>query len=375
MIDLRGREQMSADFWPAGAAYERTFFEPLLDEGVRPFVANVDTTLLMLKAGPHVFPVTVNDREYDNSYVCSPYSGTVGYPLEELSKIPNRAARWLLAALIHTVGPLLRAAGINRVVCANNWLFSTNLYPDWHGDELDDITTKLRDHSPGRAILFRSLNEATNERLCRAFTAAGYLLAPSRMVYCYDGARPDYLRRPNTRWDLRLLQRTAVVPHDELTDADDDDIVRLYELLYLKKYSYYNPQFTAKMVRHWRRQGLLQMFGVRGDGGRLDAIVGLFCKSGVMTAPLVGYDTAQPKSRGLYRLLMAVVLREAAAEKMFLNLSSGTAHFKRLRGGVPRVEYSAVFCDHLPLACRAAWRSLAFLLSQLGVRVLKRYEL
>lgn len=375
MIDLRHTEQISADFWPAEADYERTFFEPLLAEGVRPFVANVDTTLLMLKSGPHVFPVTVNDREYDNSYVCSPYTGAVGYPLEELHKIKSPAARWPLAALIHTVGPMLRAAGLNRVVCPNNWLFSTNLYPEWHGDDLAEITAALCRHSPGRAILFRSLNEATNGPLCRAFTAAGYRLAPSRMVYCYDGARPDYLRRPNTRWDLRLLERTPIAAHEDLTDDDDDDIVRLYNLLYLEKYSYYNPQFTAKMVRHWRRHRLLQMFGVRGESGRLDAIVGLFCRNGVMTAPLVGYDTAQPKSRGLYRLLMAIVLREAAAKKMFLNLSSGAAHFKRLRGGVPVVESSAVYCDHLPLARRAAWRSLAFLLTQVGVRVLKRYEL
>jgi len=42
---------------------------------------------------------------------------------------------------------------------------------------------------------------------------------------------------------------------------------------------------------------------------------------------------------------MAIVLREASHRKLRLNLSSGASHFKRIRGGVLCIEYTAVIAD------------------------------
>ena len=53
-----------------------------------------------------VLPATVNDREYANSYVCSPYTGTISYPLEELAKLKSRSLRAALRVLIHGMAPL-----------------------------------------------------------------------------------------------------------------------------------------------------------------------------------------------------------------------------------------------------------------------------
>jgi len=348
-----------------------------MEAGVPPYVANIDSTMALLRVGTVVFPVTINDREYENSYVCSPYTATITYPLEELAKLDSRLLRASLKAIICTMAPLLRAAQINKVVCVNNWLLSTNLYPDWNGDGLDSLTKMLCRHSPDRAIMFRSLNRATNERLCPCFADAGYHLVPSRLVYVFDGIKADFMRKQDTRRDQNLLRNTSysVVGQETLTDEDDEAIVRLYDMLYLKKYSRHNPQFTARWVRLCRRERLLDLYGLRNEDGRLDGIVGCFSRNGVLSSPLVGYDTSLSIDLGLYRLLSALVLREAARRKMTLNMSSGVGEFKRLRGGVPHVEYSAVFYDHLPPHRRAVWGTLAMLLEQIGVRVLKKYEL
>ena len=95
----------------------------------------------------------------------------------------------------------------------------------------------------------------------------------------------------------------------------------------------------------------------------------------VLDQKRVGYDTSLPIELGLYRMLAAIVLREAARRAITLNMSSGIADFKRLRGGIAHIEYSAVYYDHLPMRRRIVWRTLATLLDQIGVRVLKKNEL
>jgi hypothetical protein len=95
----------------------------------------------------------------------------------------------------------------------------------------------------------------------------------------------------------------------------------------------------------------------------------------VITAPLMGYDTSLPQRLGLYRLLMAAVLKYAMETGRRVNLSAGAAQFKRLRGGVPAIEYSAVLADHLPRERQRAVRALRWLTTRIGVPIMTRFEL
>jgi hypothetical protein len=58
-----------------------------------------------------------------------------------------------------------------------------------------------------------------------------------------------------------------------------------------------------------------------------------------------------------------------------VNLSAGAAHFKRLRGGRPAIEYSAVLARHLPAFTRHAISLLRLLATSVGVPIMERYEL
>ncbi|MCA9027741.1 MAG: GNAT family N-acetyltransferase [Planctomycetaceae bacterium] len=346
------------------------------NDSLSSLVCNVRTTTKLVRIGSHVLPVTVNETEYENAWVCSPYNAAVTYPLEELRHLPSLALRRALAGMLHTVAPILRAACINRVVCVNNWLLSTNLYLEIDRSQIEQLTMMLKDLFPRHAILFRSLNEATNNQLMASLQQTGYQFAPSRQVYLYDGRQPGYLERPNCKRDLRLLAETThftPVSHGGIDDFER--VQELYDLLYLHKYSFHNPQFTSRLMRIWHDSKMMSLFGLANCGGRLDGVVGTFVMNGVLTAPLVGYDTLQPQNLGLYRLLMAHVLRQAAEERLMLNLSAGAASFKRLRGGQGELEYSAVYCRHLPTRQRVAWTALAKLLKGIGGPVLRRYEL
>lgn len=348
-------------------------------ENTQRMIANVRTEFRFAVHDRSIIPISINATDYENSYVVSTYNGVVTYPLEELRLLPSAIQRLSVASMIHCVAPALRLGKVNRAVVVNNWLLSTNLYPRIDLHWVDHLLSELRKTFPQHAILFRSLNEATNSVLLEHMRRSGFLLAPSRQVYLFDGREPDFISRHNNKIDAKLLQQTSpyqVVTHDQWSSGEHDArIQQLYDWLYLDRYSRNNPQFMAQLMKLWRETGMLKFFGLQNASGSLDGIVGLFECEGAVTVPVVGYDTSKPKSMGLYRRLMAIALRESVQQKWMLNLSSGAASFKRLRGGRAQIEYTAVACDHLPIKQRFMWRSLAGLLQRVAAPLLERYEL
>lgn len=360
-----------------GSRYDLAWLNLLFSRPSQHWVSNVTTGWGKLAIGDTEMPLTINDAEYENSFVCSPYSGCILYSYSEIRLIQSWLMRLGLRSLVTAMALPLRLGKIDRVLAVNNWLLTTNLYPRIDFSCVPALTDLLVKQFPRHAIAFRSLNTKTNAPLMEHLTRHGYLLAPSRQVYLFDGSSADYLRRSNNRHDQRLLKTTPyqIVEHDQLTERDEPRIEALYRMLYIDKYSPHNPQVTARMFAEFRRRRLLIMWGLRDQCGRLDGIVGMFEREGVMTAPLVGYDTSLPKQRGLYRLLMAIVLKEAAERRVLLNLSSGAAEFKRLRGGEPYLEYTAVYVRHLSPARAMVWHLLAGLLTHIGGPILEKFEL
>lgn len=360
---------------PASETASR-FLRAMTSASIEALVRNVRTELSAIETSGALFPLTVSHARDDSSYVCSPYTTYVSYAHEELPKLGHPPLERALGAVIKTTGAVLDRGRIDDVVFVNNWLLSTNLYPrSWRGDDLDELTRRCVARWPEHAIAFRSLNEAQNRELLARFSDRGWLLLPSRQVYLFDGKSGGFADRHNTKVDLTLLSRgDEIVPHERLEAHDFDRLEQLYRMLYLDKYSYLNPQYTAEFLRAAHATGWIRFTALRRDGS-IDGVLGTFEVDGTITAPIVGYDTGAPKRRALYRRLMALVLRETLERKLMLNLSSGAAGFKRLRGGEPSIEYTAVYDRHLPMTRRAVWRSLAALVDRVGVPLLRRYEL
>jgi hypothetical protein len=68
---------MRASDWPGGTEPLQAYATSFARLGADSLIANVRTRLLVLLDGDVAVPVTVNDAEYDNSYVCSPYTAYV----------------------------------------------------------------------------------------------------------------------------------------------------------------------------------------------------------------------------------------------------------------------------------------------------------
>ena len=339
------------------------------------FVSNLRTQVELLRHGGLTLPVTVNQAEPENAWVCSPRSTYCDYAIEELRRCLPTLLATPLTLLCKAYGYALKLAHIDQAVTLNNWMLSTNLYPPLDHTALSATINEAHQRWPHHALWLRSLNARHNQDWLNALEQHGFRLIPSRQVYLFDNLANG--AHANLQRDLRLLQKTALIRMMP-TDFGRDDYQRieaLYGALYLQKYSPLNPQYTAHFLRTWHAAGLLEFHGFKDQAGVIQSVVGIFRQGRTLTAPIVGYNTTLPQALGLYRLAMACVFEAAIRDHANVNLSAGAANFKRLRGGQPEIEYSAVLTRHLPAYRRQPLRILQMLLTSVGVPVMKRFEL
>jgi hypothetical protein len=356
----------------------RSFFEPIFNEGVQAFVSNIETEVFILHIDNLFIPLTVNTKEYENSYVCSLYSFFL-YAEEEMKRQHRYLLRIILNPFLTVLKIWFRFSKINQLVIVNNFLLSTNLYQALSSSQTLRICQFLKEQFPNHAILFRSLNTYSEKRLCDNLFKIGCEFITSRSIYFFDPKNyPEFPSKK--RWiiqkDKKLRDHEAIkiLQHSDFNISDAVEVKRLYDLLYLEKYSYFNPAFT---VRFFEQAILTKTFNLSGIQyeGKLVGVIGFFKTKGIMATPIVGYDTKLPESLGLYRMLTALVLDESLSSHAVFHMSAGVGHFKRQRGAFQELESMAVFCHHLPFYRRVIWKILAIFLNKIGAPILKKYKL
>ncbi|MBL7977912.1 MAG: hypothetical protein JNN12_06190 [Bacteroidetes Order II. Incertae sedis bacterium] len=364
------------DEMPEGVvkAYTRLF----LTAPAAHWIHNAKTQMRVLQVRDGLyFPVTINQTEWDSTFTCSPYTAYVLYAQDEIRRnLKNPLLQVGLLGLLKGVSWILKRGKINQNVHVNNFLLSTNPYPAWSGEELAAITIFLLREFPQHALIFRSLNEGQHADLLHAFQENGYHLVGSRQVYLYEMAREAWLKHNNNKHDLRLMrkQNLRYLPHEAMGAYLEEALV-LYQKLYLEKYSRHNPQFSLAFFQACHRDETMVFQGFADAENRLRAFSGLFVIENTITSPLVGYDTDAPQKEGLYIHAIQLVFDYLFKTGKVLNLSSGAAHFKRLRGGKPAIEYSAVYMAHLPWFRRLVYGLLLKISNQIGIPLMKKYEL
>lgn len=342
------------------------------------FIANLATEISTIETSVGALPMTRNAGTSPTCYICCPSVAYLDYAKSELRHFSARPlVKSMLMGLIEGVRPLLVTSGLDRQVQPNNWLLATNPVPDFGVDEIVALTRALVVAHPQHAVIWRSLNEFSDGAKIEAFRMAGYAFLPARQIYlfdCRDGQPP---RHRDERRDDELLERGDyhLVSPNGIDAADYARMAELYGQLYLDKYTQLNPRYGAEFIAEAHASGLIEFHGLRNGAGQLDGVVGFFDMGQVMTAPIVGYDTSLPAQSGLYRRLMALALKRARDGKLLFNMSAGAAGFKRNRGGVAALEYTAVYNRHLGTRQRMAGWLVRKILETIGIPILKRFEL
>jgi hypothetical protein len=74
----------------------------------------------------------------------------------------------------------------------------------------------------------------------------------------------------------------------------------------------------------------------------------------------------------IYSILFSISYKK---QSLILHQSSGAASFKRARGLIANLEYSAVFVQHLPFYRQLVWWFLGLLVNRIAVPLMKKYKL
>ena len=337
-------------------------------------MSNVYARADVLPIGALHIPVTIVDKVHDNCYVVSPYAGIVAYGHDETAKLPSYL-RFPLNLGLQMLGIYLRFAKIDKIATLNNYCLSTNTFSSQVLDiEVAALTASASERYPDYALMLRSLNNKHHQDLLMKLHQHGWQLITSRQVYLFDEIHHSLIHQ-NTQRDFKLLDDGQF--HFRICHSDDDYIQaqKWYNCLYLEKYSCQNVQFTPCALKAMQELGILELYLLENLHGQSMGVLGVVYDDGVMTAPIVGYDLTCPQSWGLYRRIIAKAMLLAVKHQYKLHLSSGAPSFKRLRGGFPCIEYSAVYTRHLPSARQKNVWDRLHQISPYYTKLLQHYQL
>lgn len=345
--------------WPdtEEAKMAQALLLPMIKEGVEKYIRNVATDLYLLKIGELILPLTVNQREYNNSYLTSNYF--LIKHLEEKLKKKSSPFLPFQKFFIGGAGLFLKGIKINKVAIVNNWLLTCNLYPKINSEQIKAITAFLTKRFPDHLILFRSLNTYKGDEMTHDLKKQKYRLVGSRSVFIYDPEKKQSLPSKalyHHRRDRRLLDSEGyeVVRNDEITKDEITKMLQLYNYVYLHRHTEYSPQYTEKFVRQAIEKGFFHLVALKKDG-EIHGVMGCHARNGSMTIPFFGYDADQGGPNHIYRMLTTLAIDEAEKRNLVLNDGSGGSAPKQYRGMKPIPEYIALYDRHLPFYRRLFW--------------------
>lgn len=363
--------------------YAKRLLLPLIQKGTLYFFGNVDCKIELLVVNNEFIPISITEptTKVKNSYVCSPITHYIDYGFREIDiEFPNRP---ILKSFCKSVLWGFKTAFVrpsfDKVVMVNNWLLSTNLYPNLPNSDIEEINRFLIHRFPKHAIIYRSVNPLLNGELLETLSAAGFEKVLSRQVYLIDPKKGIYKKKKAYKIDLALQRKTTNLQWFDASHISLQDLPRIkaiYDDLYLQKYAEYNPQLTLTFFEYALKEKWLNMWVLKDmNTDTIEAAIGYFNRNGVMTTPLIGYNRQIPQKTGLYRLITLQIIAEAVRNDYLLHMSSGASKFKKIRGGEPYLEYNMVYYRHLPRGQRVPWKAFEGLTKYLAVPIFERFEL
>lgn len=363
--------------WPntEGADLAKRYLLPLVKEGTLHYIDNIDAKVCLLAVDQHVLPLVIVNENYENSYVCSPYGHYILLALESMTLIKNRYFRKSAEKIVKGLGKVLKIGKINKIIYVNNWLFSTDLYPDdITQEQIAAITAFIRKKFPQHAIAFRSINAVTNKLLKDNLKNCSFKSIVSRQVYLTDTKNQSIFKTRIVKSDLKLWRENdyKVIDKNDMSLEDSERILELYKILCLEHHSKLNPQVNSAFIKLMMDRQLLEFKALKKNG-TIEGIVGFIERNQIFHCPFIGFDKSQKDQTKLYRLLSTMLLLEANKKSGILHQSAGASFYKTIRRAEGCLEYMAVHTDHLPLKQKFAWSLLKIMMNTAAAPFMKKY--
>lgn len=375
-ISIYDAQNIDQLHWPSDSfsLLTKEFFVPLVKNRADYYVDNLKTNLKLLKVEDQVLPLMINNEEYDNSYLCSPYNFYISYALESLTIIKNHSFRQMVQGMLNFLAKILRKRKLNKTIHVNNFPFSTNLYPLLDQKTLAAVINYLTTQFPDHAIIFRTLNEYSHAKECQSLKNIGASLIAYRQIYLLDAKDPHVFSGKTVKKDFKRLQKTdyEILNGQQIKEWDFSKIAKMYQDLYIDRHSTLNPQYNEQFIHLLVTSKILD-FKALYKNGSLEGIFGYCNYRGVLVSPFVGYNRNVPQEDGLYQLLSTILMIEAKEKELILNMGAGSSNFKKNRKAKGYLEYMAVYNKHLPFSRRLPWIALQAIINSIGVYYMRKY--
>lgn len=375
-IALFNKQNLAQCPWPDtnDGWYAKEVLTPLVEEGVSSFISNISTNLYVLVCDSVVIPITVNEAQYENAHVCSPYGYFIAYAEESLDVISSYLLKMGVKGLMKGLKQIAKKGEFNKVVLVNNWFFSINVYPQLTEEHVQEISHFLKRQFPEYAIVFRSVDSQTNPQCFQTLKKLGFTYIAAKQILYLQGKQTSFFESRLYKSDLKLLDSCGyeIVEGNSLASSDMPRLLELYHSLYIEKYSSLNPQFDESFVYLMWKKNLLHFLVLKKEG-RIDGVIGYLIRNEILYCPFFGYDTSLPKEPSLYRILSTLLMKEVQSKRLFFHQSSGASTYKKMRKAESCIEYTVVLHDHLPLKRRIPWWLIAQLYNRFGIKYMSEY--
>ena len=324
--------------------------------------SNLPGRIRLIAVGTEVIPLLEVSGEQPAACACSILSRHVHASVLEVRTWDKPVWLGVVSTQAALLARLLACLGVERAVFVNNWLRSTNPAPRLSAAELVRLKDWLIAAYPDRALIVPNVNPVLEPELTANLRRTGARLIPTRIVSLLDPRENRFQQSRDVRRDRRLLRETShrIVHRHELGRLDLDRIVALYRGLYVEKHGATNAAFGRRYLEAQLQSPGMEWVALENpDRGSIDMFTLWTKHANYLTKVMGAYDQTLPQKTGLYRLqIMYPVFLVAEPAGLPINLSSGAARFKQLRGARPVLEYDAVWDEHLPARRRLAWRLL-----------------
>lgn len=344
--------------------FAKEYFVPLIKEGSEKYITNVSTKVALLVIDDQFIPLTINEKEYQNSYVASNYYAAC--LLEEW--LNQKKIGWLGKPLVTLLKMTLKFFAVNRVIFVNNWLLTSSPSIKIAPEKAASIGEFLAKKFPKHLIMWRNIDTFNYQNAIDVLKKNHHLIK-TRMVFFYDPSRKNEFSSKvqyHHRRDLKLIEQNGyeLFGQNQMENQDIERLLNLYQKVYMDKHTEFSPRYTRAFLEKILEKKLFSFVGVRKEG-MIDGIMGYLVHQGTVTSSFFGYETKIDPSKGLYRMMTVLLLKESEKTQAVLNDGSGGAQTKKYRGLKPYLEYLAIYDRHLPLAKRALWGSMAAVMNRI----------
>lgn len=330
----------------------------------RALIANVVAQFDWLDVDGIRVPISVNNAEYDNSASSSEYAALTVSARQELAHAPPSWRRTSANLLLVVGGTLLRLVSIDRIVRLFPGALAYDIPPDATLQFVRRATAACVAAYPGHAVKWSGINPVLDARTYMALRQSGYLIRASRPAYVL-------LAEPQINGNLirsaKLYARQTETSLEVLRTEDPsafERIAELYAMVNLRPGRRDNIAFTASAFHELHRVGALQICVARDKASREIRAFGAYsARDGCLAFHHVGYDPSDPLGRDHYVGLISSVQLAARRLGMSARIGFGAGRFKRARGAVGTIEFSACYVAHLRFWHRFAWRVLTVMIN------------